>query len=33
MGLVAGLAAAAFLQSARVARRLHSDLARVRIDH
>lgn len=33
IGLVAGLAAAALLQSARVARRLKSDIARVHIDH
>jgi MATE family multidrug resistance protein len=33
MGLVAGLAAAALLQSARVFRRLQSDIARVQIDH
>lgn len=33
MGLVAGLAAAALLQSARVYRRLQSDIARVQIDH
>lgn len=33
MGLVAGLAAAALLQSARVVRRLQSDIARVQIDH
>jgi multidrug resistance protein, MATE family len=33
MGLVAGLAAAALLQSARVVRRLKSDIARVQIDH
>jgi MATE family multidrug resistance protein len=33
MGLVAGLAAAALLQSARVVRRLQSDIARVHIDH
>lgn len=33
LGLVAGLAAAALLQSARVSRRLQSDIARVSIDH
>lgn len=33
IGLVAGLAAAAVLQSARVYRRLQSDIARVQIDH
>jgi MATE family multidrug resistance protein len=33
VGLVAGLAAAAILQSARVYRRLQSDIARVSIDH
>lgn len=33
IGLVAGLAAAALLQSARVVRRLQSDIARVYIDH
>lgn len=33
VGLVAGLAAAALLQSARVYRRLQSDIARVSIDH
>lgn len=33
IGLVAGLAAAALLQSARVVRRLQSDIARVHIDH
>lgn len=33
MGLVAGLAAAALLQSARVYTRLQDDIARVRIDH
>lgn len=33
LGLVAGLGAAALLQSARVYRRLQSDIARVQIDH
>lgn len=33
MGLVAGLAAAALLQSARVVRRLNTSITRVRIDH
>jgi MATE family multidrug resistance protein len=33
MGLVAGLAAAALLQSGRVVRRLRTDIVRLRIDH